>query len=406
MGACSDIRILDLSRILAGPWCTQIFADLGADVIKVENPDGGDDTRRWGPPYVEGPDGSSASAYFLSANRGKRSICVDITSPEGQALLRDLAAKSDVVVENFKVGGLAKYGLDYDSLRRINPRLIYCSITGFGQNGPYAGRAGYDFVVQGMGGLMSITGLPADAGGGPTKAGVALADVVTGLYASIGILAALRHRDRTGEGQQIDIALLDTVVAMLANQGLNYLVSREDGVRLGNAHPSIVPYDSFSTSDDDITIAVGNDLQFRRLCNVLGLPELALDSRYVTNEARVHNRVELTERLGSALRTRPSAYWLAAMNDALIPAGPINGLAQVFADPQVKHRQLELKLHHDRLGEVPGVANPLRFSRTPVTYDRPPPLAGEHTEAVLRQILHMTGSEISRIERSALTEER
>jgi crotonobetainyl-CoA:carnitine CoA-transferase CaiB-like acyl-CoA transferase len=405
MGACSDIRILDLSRILAGPWCTQIFADLGADVIKVENPDGGDDTRRWGPPYVDGPDGTSASAYFLSANRGKRSICVDITQPEGQALLRELVAKSDVLVENFKVGGLAKYGLDYDSLRRINPRLIYCSITGFGQNGPYSGRPGYDFVVQGMGGLMSITGLPAEAGGGPTKAGVALADVVTGLYASIGILAALRHRDRTGEGQQIDIALLDTVVAMLANQGLNYLVSREDGVRLGNAHPSIVPYDSFSTSDDDITIAVGNDLQFRRLCKVLGLPELARDDRFTTNEARVHNRVALTELLGQALRQRPSAHWLAAMNDALIPAGPINSLAQVFADPQVQHRQLELKLHHDVIGDVPSVANPLRFSKTPITYDRAPPLAGEHTESVLRQILHMTTSEISRIDRSALLED-
>jgi len=383
----SDIRILDLSRVLAGPWATQMLADMGADVIKVEKPGGGDDTRRWGPDYVTDADGRDAlSAYFIAANRGKRSASIDIRTAEGQALIRKLARSSDVLVENYKVGGLSKYGLDYDSLKAVNPRLVYCSITGFGQSGPYAARPGYDFVIQGMGGLMGITGPAASDGGKPTKAGVALADIITGLYAANAIGAALRHRDRTGEGQHIDIALMDSMVAVLANQALGYLVGGTEGARLGNAHPNIVPYQSFETRDSDITIAVGNDNQFRQLCALLGLAELAEDERFATNDRRVKNRDALIPLLSARLGTETSDHWVNALNRAGVPGGRINSISEVFADPQVVHRGMQVAMRHERLGDIPGLANPVRFSRTPVAYDLPPPLEGEHTQAVIAEL--------------------
>ncbi len=383
----SDIRVLDLSRVLAGPWATQMLADMGADVIKVEKPGGGDDTRRWGPDYVKDADGADAlSAYFIAANRGKRSVSIDIATADGQTLVRRLAASSDVLVENYKVGGLAKYGLDYDSLRALNPRLVYCSITGFGQTGPYAARPGYDFVIQGMGGLMSITGPAASEGGKPTKVGVALADIITGLYAANAISAALRHRDRTGEGQHIDIALMDSMIAVLANQALGYLVGGTDGMRLGNAHPNIVPYQSFETRDSDITIAVGNDGQFRQLCDLLGLAPLADDERFATNDRRVRNREVLIPLLAAKLRTETSDHWVAALNRAGVPGGPINSISEVFADPHVLHRGLRVSMRHDQLGDIPGLANPIRLSETPVAYDMPPPLEGEHTQQVIDEL--------------------
>lgn len=385
-GPFSDIRILDLSRVLAGPWATQILADLGADVIKIEKPNGGDDTRSWGPPYLRTADGLETSAYFLAANRGKRSLSVDIATPEGQEIIRALVRKSDVLVENFKVGGLEKYGLDYASLCKINPRLVYCSITGFGQDGPYANRAGYDFIIQGMGGLMSITGATDADGGAPTKVGVAIVDIVTGLYASNAITAALRHRDMTGEGQHIDIALLDSAVAMLANQALSHLVSENDSKRLGNAHPSIVPYESFPTADRDIAVAVGNNGQFQRLCTVLDVQHFAQDDRFATNADRVQHRDVLIPLLVERFRTRSSGHWVEALNAVEVPAGAINNLSQVFADPQVRHRKLRIDLQHEKLGTLPGVANPMRFSRTPVIYDKAPPLAGEDNESILQQL--------------------
>ncbi|MDE1146471.1 MAG: CaiB/BaiF CoA-transferase family protein [Azospirillaceae bacterium] len=380
-GALSGIRVLDLSRILAGPWATQMLGDFGAEIIKVERPGEGDDTRRWGPPFV-GDDGPAA--YFLAANRNKRSICVDFTTPAGQALLRDLAARSDVVVENYKVGGLAKYGLDYDSLKAVNPHLVYCSVTGFGQDGPYAQRLGYDFLIQGMSGLMSVTGAP---DGGPQKAGVALADIITGLYAGNAILAALHHREKTGQGQHIDVALLDCMVAAMANQALNHLASGRDPARLGNAHPSIVPYDTFPTADGHINLAVGNDRQFQRLCAVLGVPALADDARFATNSARVANRVDLTALLTDRLRTAGSAHWLERLEAAEVPAGPINTLGQAFADPQVRHRGLALDLADSVLGRVPGVACPVKLSGTPIGTGTAPPHLGADTAAVLAEML-------------------
>lgn len=393
--ALSHLTVLDLSRILAGPWAGQVLADLGADVVKIERPGSGDDTRAFGPPFIEAADGRADAAYFLCANRNKRSVTVDIAAPEGQALIRELARGSDVVIENFKVGGLKAYGLDYESLKAVNPRLIYCSITGFGQTGPYATRAGYDFLVQGMGGLMSITGRgDGEAGAGPQKAGVAVTDILTGLYAAIGILAALNHRERTGEGQHIDVSLLDVQVACLANQALNYLVSGEAPRRLGNAHPNIVPYQDFPTRDGFMIIAVGNDAQFTRLCAALDLPQLAADPRYATNEQRVANRVPLVEALSRATRTRGTHEWVVALERAGVPCGPINGIDAVFADPQVKARGMQIELPHPLAGSVPLVANPLRLSATPASYRTAPPVLGAHTREVLKSRLGLTEAQL------------
>lgn len=388
-GPLSGLVVLDLSRILAGPWATQLLADLGAEVIKIERPGSGDDTRQWGPPWLRDRDGNATreSAYFLSANRNKRSVTVDFTRAEGQEVLHRLAEKADIVVENFKVGGLKPYRLDYASLAAINPRLVYCSITGFGQTGPYAHRAGYDFLIQGMGGLMSITGRPDDEpGGGPIKVGVALTDILTGLYATVAILAALAERARSGRGQAIDLALLDVQVASLANQALNYLVSGQVPQRMGNAHPNIVPYQDFPSADGYLIIAVGNDAQFARLAAVLDHPEWADDPRFATNAARVAYRDLLIPLIAAETRRRPTAHWVAALEEVGVPCGPINDLAAVFADPQVIAREMHRSLPHPLAGSVPQVANPIRFSRTPVTYRNAPPLLGADTNAVLTAV--------------------
>ena len=388
-GALSHIRVLDLSRILAGPWAGQILADLGADVIKVERPGPGDDTRGWGPPWIKDDQGqdTSVAAYYLCANRNKRSITVDITQPEGQDIVRRLAAQSDVVLENFKLGGLKQYGLDYDSLKAVNPRLVYCSITGFGQDGPYAPRAGYDFLIQGLGGLMSITGRPdGEPGAGPMKVGVALTDILTGLYATNAVLAALAWREKSGEGQYIDMALLDVQVACLANQAMNYLATGSNPRRMGNAHPSIVPYQDFPTADGHMILAIGNDGQFARFCEVAGRPELAADARFATNRARVENRAELIPLLNEITATRTTTEWIAQLEARAVPCGPINGLAEVFADPQVQARGLAVKMPHSEAGEVPLVASPIRLSKTPVEYRRAPPLVGEHTDEILADL--------------------
>jgi crotonobetainyl-CoA:carnitine CoA-transferase CaiB-like acyl-CoA transferase len=384
-GALAGLKVLDLSRVLAGPWAGQLLADLGADVVKVERPGSGDDTRAWGPPWLPGEDGAPGeAAYYLAANRNKRSVAIDIATPEGQALARRLAEKADVVLENFKVGGLAQYGLDYASLQAVNPRLVYCSITGFGQDGPYAQRAGYDFLIQGMGGLMSLTGRPdGEPGGGPMKVGVALTDVMTGLYASNAVLAALAWRERSGEGQHIDLALLDVQVAVLATQGANYLVGGVAPKRMGNAHPNIVPYQEFATADGYMIVAVGNDTQFRKLCDVLGKAEWGADERYATNPQRVRHRAELVAGIHAVTVTRTTGEWVALMEGAGVPCGPINTLDKVFDDPQVQARGLRIEMPHPTAGSVPLVANPIRMSATPVAYDRPPPLLGEHTEEVL-----------------------
>ena len=390
-GPLSHIRVLELSRVLAGPWSAQTLADLGADVIKVERPGAGDDTRAWGPPWA-----GDQSAYFLSTNRGKRSITIDFERPEGQELVRKLAAQADVVIENFKVGGLVKYGLDYESLKAVNPRLVYCSITGFGQTGPYRNRAGYDFMIQGMGGLMSITGQPdGEPGGGPVKVGVAVTDIFTGLYATIGIMGALAHRDRTGEGQQVDLALLDVQVAVLANQAMNCLVGGKAPQRLGNAHPNIVPYQAFATRDGHIILAVGNDGQFAKFCAVAGRPELAKDERYATNPARVANRKELVALLEELIRTRDSQDWLAALEQVGVPCGPINDLTAVFEDPQVKARNIHQDLPHPTQGSVPTVASPIRYSGTPLVHDTAPPTLGQHTDAVLAESLGLSEADIA-----------
>lgn len=391
----TGIRVLDLSRVLAVPWASQILGDLGADVVKVERPGSGDDTRAWGPPWLKDADGQPTreSAYFLCTNRNKRSITVDMASPEGQQTLRDLAAKADIVLENFKTGGLQQYGLDYASLNAINPRLIYCSITGFGQSGPYAARPGYDFLIQAMGGLMSITGVPDDeAGAGPQKVGVALTDILTGLYATIGILAALQERNHSGLGQHIDTALLDVQVATLANQASNYLVGGVVPRRMGNAHPSIVPYQTFPTADSDMILAVGNDGQFARFCQVAGHPEWAQDERFATNPQRVRHRTELIPLLRQTTVMRTTAEWVSALEQADVPCGPVNRLDQVFADPQVQARGIRVDLPHP-LGTVSTVASPVRLSATPVQYRRPPPLVGQHTEEVLRDWLQAEATE-------------
>ena len=398
-GALSNLRVLDLSRILAGPWCAQLLGDLGAEVIKVERPGAGDDTRGWGPPFLETEDGeASDAAYFLCANRNKGSVTIDFTRPEGQALIRDLVRHCDIVIENFKVGGLKKYGLDYETLKAINPRLIYCSITGFGQAGPYAPRAGYDFLIQAMGGLMSITGRKeGEEGAGPQKVGVALTDILTGLYGAVGILAALAERERSGEGQYIDVSLLDVHVACLANQAMNYLVGGTSPVALGNSHPNIVPYQEFPTSDGHMVIAVGNDDQFARLCAALGDPALALDDRYRSNRGRVEHRASLVPRLELLTRQRTTADWVRLLEEVGVPCGPINNLEQVFADPQIVARGLKLDLPHPTTGSAPSVANPLRLSRTPVEYRSAPPVLGSHTEQLLSDILGITNDQLKEL---------
>jgi crotonobetainyl-CoA:carnitine CoA-transferase CaiB-like acyl-CoA transferase len=395
MGALSHLKVLDLSRVLAGPWASQLLADLGAGVIKIEKPGSGDDTRHWGPPWLADGAGqpTADAAYYLCANRNKLSLTVDMTRPEGQAILRQLAADADVVIENFKVGGLAPYGLDYASLAKLNPQLVYCSITGFGQDGPYAPRAGYDFLIQGMGGLMSVTGrADGEEGAGPQKAGVALTDILTGLYAGNAILAALAHRDRegyrSGSGQHIDLALLDVQVACLANQAANYLVSGTAPRRMGNGHPNIVPYQDFPTADGDMILAIGNDAQFAKFAAIAGHPEWAADERYATNAGRVRHRDRLIPLLRQATVMKTTAEWIALLEPATVPCGPINDLATVFADPQVRHRGLKVELPHAAGGTAPTVANPIRYSRTPVEYRRAPPALGQDTDAVLRSLGH------------------
>ncbi|NDY91670.1 CaiB/BaiF CoA transferase family protein [Ideonella livida] len=385
-GALQGLKVLDLSRVLAGPWATQLLGDLGADVVKVERPGAGDDTRAWGPPWVKDAEGADSrqAAYFQCANRNKRSIAVDMATPEGQALLHELATRADVVVENFKVGGLAAYGLDYDSLKALNPRLIYCSITGFGQTGPYAERAGYDFLIQGLGGLMSLTGRPdGEDGAGPQKVGVALVDIMTGLYATIAVLAALNHRHASGEGQHIDLALLDVQVAALANQAASFLTTGTSPRRMGNAHPTIVPYQDFPTADGDMILAIGNDGQFSRFCSAAGHPEWATDDRFATNPARVAHREVLIPLMRQATVMRTTANWIALLETLAVPCGPINRLAEVFADPQVLARGLRIDLPHPAFGSVPGVANPMRLSASPVAYRQAPPTLGEHQAQVL-----------------------
>ncbi|MFD2164992.1 CaiB/BaiF CoA transferase family protein [Thalassotalea euphylliae] len=384
-GPLSGIKVLDLSRILAGPWSTQVLADYGATVWKIERPERGDDTRQWGPPFLKNAAGedTSDSAYYLSANRGKQSITADIASTEGQTFIKALVKEADIVVENFKVGGLKRYGLDYESLKAVNPSIIYCSITGFGQTGPYAEQAGYDAMIQAMGGLMSITGEQANLpGGDPQRVGVAVADLMTGMYAVSGILAALHHRNNTGEGQHIDIALLDTMVAFLANQGSNYLVSGEPPTRMGTAHPNIVPYQAFAVKDGHILLAVGNDNQFKKCCEVMGVAELAEDSLYATNASRVEHRENLVLILSNILKTKVLDEWLTLFNDANVPCGPINTLDRVFENPQVIHRNMQFSLSHPEAGQVPLVANPVNFSVTKTKYHQAPPTLGQHTEAI------------------------
>ncbi|HJW56303.1 MAG TPA: CaiB/BaiF CoA-transferase family protein [Burkholderiaceae bacterium] len=388
--ALGHVRILDLTRVLAGPWCAQNLADIGADVIKIERPGAGDDTRAWGPPYLKDAEGrdTGEAAYYLCANRGKRSLTLDIATAEGQAIVRELARQSDVVLENYKVGQLKKYGLDYESLRRVKPDLIYCSITGFGQDGPYAQRAGYDFIIQGMGGFMSVTGERDDLpGGGPQKAGVAMADLMTGMYATIAVMAALTHRDRSGEGQYIDMALLDVQVAMLANMGANYLASGTPPKRWGNAHPNIVPYQTFATADGHIIVAVGNDSQYRRFCEIGGRPELASDERFATNPMRVKHRDILAPILTEMVMTRTRQEWITLLEAAGVPCGPINKLDEVFANPQVVARGMRIDTPHPTAGKVDLVASPMKLSATPARHDMPPPLLGQHTDEILRDLL-------------------
>ena len=393
-GALAGVRVLDLSRVLAGPWCTQTLADLGADVIKVERPRsqnhaGGDDTRGWGPPFLKGRDGldTAEAAYYLGCNRNKRSITIDLAQQEGQSLVRRLAADADVLVENYKVGDMARYGLDAPAMLAEHPRLVYCSITGFGQTGPYRDRAGYDYAIQGLGGLMSVTGERDDRpGGGPQKVGVAVADLFTGMYATVAILAALRHRDATGLGQHIDMALLDTQVAMLANLGANFLVTGAAPQRAGNAHQNIVPYQVFEASDGHLILAVGNDAQFARFCAVADRPDLARDERFVRNADRVRQRDTLVPILNEVFRARSKQQWLTALEGAKVPCGPINDLAEVFADPQVQSREMEVTLPHPLTDSLRLVASPIKMSLTPPLLHRAPPLLGQHTAEVLSEL--------------------
>jgi len=403
MSALSSIRVLDLSRILAGPWAGQILADLGAEVIKVERPGSGDDTRGWGPPFIKDNNGADTkeAAYYHCANRNKQSITLDFTKSEGQQLVRELVKKSDVLIENFKVDGLAAYGLDYPSLQAINPKLIYCSITGFGQTGPYAKRAGYDFMIQGMGGLMSLTGHPdSEAGGGPMKVGVALTDIQCGLYSAIAILAALVQREKTGEGQSIDMALLDVQVACLANQAMNYLVSGKSPERLGNAHPNIVPYQDFPTADGNMILAIGNDRQFRAFCELADCTHLADNSKFSTNAERVKNRAELVPLLRQRTVFKTTEQWICILEGASVPCGPINNLEQVFANEQVKARKLRLDLPHPTLSSIPQVASPLRLSKSAICYQNAAPQLGEHTENLLKNLLGLSASDIAKLRKA------
>lgn len=399
----AGIRVLDLTRVLAGPWCTQNLADLGAEVIKIERPVHGDDTRGWGPPYMPNAQGEATteSAYYTAANRNKKSVTLDLSTSEGVAAIKALVQKSDILVENFKVGGLKKYGLDYASVQKLNPALIYCSITGFGQTGPYAQRPGYDFMIQGMGGLMSITGEADDQlGGGPQKAGVAVADLMTGMYATVGILAALNERHRSGLGQHIDLALLDCQVAMLANQNMNYLSTGVAPVRTGNTHPNLVPYQVFAAADGHLIVAIGNDNQFKKYCQLIAKPELAVDARFATNAARVQHRQDLIALLAPCMQAQPRDYWLQLFENAAIPAGPINNLDQVYNDPQVQSRQLKVNLPHSLAGSVDLVANPIRLSATPVHYHSAPPTLGAHTDHVLAHLLNLSPEQIKRAQGS------
>jgi crotonobetainyl-CoA:carnitine CoA-transferase CaiB-like acyl-CoA transferase len=401
----AGIRVLDLSRVLAGPWASQMLADLGADVVKVERPGQGDDTRHWGPPYQRDAAGNDTdmAAYFLCANRNKRSLTLDLTSADGQALARELACEADVVLENFKPGGLATYGLDAASLRQLAPRLVYCSISGFGQTGPYARRAGYDFLIQAMGGLMSVTGRADDeTGAGPQKVGVALTDILTGLYATIAIQAALAEREHSGLGQHIDLALLDVQVACLANQASNYLAGGMLPQRMGNAHPNIVPYQDFPTADGDMILAIGNDGQFARFCAAAGHPEWASDIRFASNPQRVAHRAILIPLLRQTTVMRTTDEWMALLEAQAVPCGPINRLDAVFADPQVVARGLRIELPDAQAGSVPLVANPIRLSDTPVTYRLPPPRLGEHTQTVLSQWLGLDAERIRRLRDNAV----
>jgi crotonobetainyl-CoA:carnitine CoA-transferase CaiB-like acyl-CoA transferase len=409
MNSLDGIRILDLSRVLAGPWCTQTLADLGADVIKIERPGAGDDTRSWGPPFLKDADGNDTpeAAYYLGTNRNKRSLTCDISKPEGQALIRELVLHCDVFIENFKVGDMARYGLDYKSLKQHNPKLVYCSVTGFGQTGPYSDRAGYDYAVQGIGGLMSVTGERDDLGGGPQKVGVAVADLFTGLYAAVGILAALRHAEKTGQGQYVDMALLDTQVAMLANLGANYLVSGKTPGRAGNAHQNIVPYQVFEVKPsaqalagegpaarDHLILAVGNDGQYAKFCDVAGHPELAVDVRFAKNTDRVKNRQVLVPMLEQIMLTRTKAEWLSALEAAKVPCGAINNLSEVFADPQVAAREMVSTWQHPHQRDLKLVSSPLKLSLTPVRQDHVPPQLGQHTDVLLKEVLGYSDEQI------------
>jgi crotonobetainyl-CoA:carnitine CoA-transferase CaiB-like acyl-CoA transferase len=401
----SGVRVLDLSRVLAGPWASQLLGDLGADVIKVERPGAGDDTRAWGPPYLKDGAGrdTADAAYFLCANRNKRSVTIDIAHPEGQALVRRLAQQADVLLENFKQGGLNQYRLDYESLRALNPRLVYCSVTGFGQTGPYAPRAGYDFLIQGMGGLMSITGrAEGEDGAGPQKVGVALTDIMTGLYATIAVQAALAERARSGRGQHIDLALLDVQVACLANQASNYLAGGVVPRRMGNAHPNIVPYQDFPTADGEMILAIGNDGQFAKFCAVADHPEWATDERFATNPQRVANRAALIAPLRHATVLRSTHQWIAALEAAGVPCGPINRLDEGFADPQVQARGLRIELPHPNAGSVPLVANPIRLSESPVEYRHAPPPLGQHTDEALGEWLGLDAAALEALRRGAV----
>jgi crotonobetainyl-CoA:carnitine CoA-transferase CaiB-like acyl-CoA transferase len=406
MNSLHGIRVLDLSRVLAGPWCTQTLADLGADVIKIERPGTGDDTRTWGPPFLKDALGrdSAEAAYYLGTNRNKRSLTCDIAQAAGQALIRELVPHCDVFIENFKVGDMARYGLDYESLKALNPKLVYCSVTGFGQTGPYADRAGYDYAVQGIGGLMSVTGERDDLGGGPQKVGVAVADLFTGMYATVGILAALRHAEHTGVGQWVDMALLDTQVAMLANLGSNYLVSGKVPGRAGNAHQNIVPYQVFEVKPplnaepdvrDHLILAVGNDGQFAKFCAVAQRPELATDARYARNADRVRHRAELVPLLEDILKTRTKAEWLPALEAAKVPCGAINNLAEVFADPHVQAREMVTPWQHPLEPHLRLVSSPLKLSETPVRRDFPPPMLGQHTDEVLAEVLGYSAAQLA-----------
>ena len=399
-GPLSHIRVLDLSRVLAAPWTGQILADLGAEVIKVERPKSGDDSRAFGPPWIKDANGrdTTESAYFTCANRGKKSITLNISKPEGQKIVRDLVAKCDVLLENYKYGDLARYGLAWDDLRKINPRLIYCSVTGFGHTGPYRERPGYDFMIQGMGGLMSITGERDDLpGGGPQRAGIPISDLITGMYAAVAVNAALAHRAETGIGQHLDLALLDSTVAVLANQGANYLSTGKPPARIGNAHPNIVPYQAFKTADGDMIIACGNDGQFRKLCEVAGCAALADDPRFATNGKRVENREVLVPMMAGIVARRATRDWIESLDAAGVPVGPINNLEQVFREPQAIARGLRIELDHPLAGKVSLVRSPMRFSETPVEHKAPPPTLGEHTEEILRRMLHLGDAQIAKL---------